>query len=140
MFIEAQAEAMTKIRSVDQVKAISEPRRREILRLVWDEELSAGQIAERFEVTFGAVSHHLMVLRDAGLVVVRKDGTKRYYRADRVGMGPLAAYLKSMWVGSLDALAALAEQVERNEQAERDKQAGPSAPGAPHEQLKESES
>jgi DNA-binding transcriptional ArsR family regulator len=107
---------MTKISSVDQVKAISEPRRRAILQLVWHEELSAGEIAERFDVTFGAVSQHLKVLREAGLVVVRKDGTKRYYRADRAGMGPLAAYLESMWGDSLDALAALAEQAEREEE------------------------
>ncbi|RAG84375.1 transcriptional regulator [Streptacidiphilus pinicola] len=100
---------------MDQVKAISEPRRREILRLIWDDELSAGQIADRFEVTFGAVSQHLKVLRDAGLVVVRKDGTKRYYVADRAGMGPLAAYLESMWLSSLDTLAALAEQAQRDE-------------------------
>jgi DNA-binding transcriptional ArsR family regulator len=112
-----QAVAVTKISGVDQVKAISEPRRRAILRLVWEQELSAGQIAERFDVTFGAVSQHLKVLRDAGLVVVRKDGTKRYYRADRAGMGPLAAYLESMWVGSLNALAALAEQAEQAQQA-----------------------
>jgi DNA-binding transcriptional ArsR family regulator len=108
-----QIEASAKIRPVDQVKAISEPRRRDILRLIWDDELSAGEVAERFDVTFGAVSQHLKVLRDAGLVVVRKDGTKRWYRADRAGMGPLADYLESMWADSLDALAALAEQVER---------------------------
>ncbi|WP_369251467.1 ArsR/SmtB family transcription factor [Streptomyces sp. R41] len=101
---------------MDQVKAISEPRRRAILQLVWHEELSAGEIAERFDVTFGAVSQHLKVLREAGLVVVRKDGTKRYYRADRAGMGPLAAYLESTWGDSLDALAALAEQAEREEE------------------------
>ncbi|WP_052439229.1 ArsR/SmtB family transcription factor [Streptacidiphilus jiangxiensis] len=105
---------------MDQVKAISEPRRRAILRLIWDDEMSAGQIADSFEVTFGAVSQHLKVLRDAGLVVVRKDGTKRYYRADRAGMGPLASYLESMWVSSLDTLAALAEEAQR-EEAQRDK-------------------
>jgi DNA-binding transcriptional ArsR family regulator len=117
---EVQVAVVAKIRKVDQVKVISEPRRREILRLIWDDELSAGQIADRFEVTFGAVSQHLKVLRDAGLVVVRKDGTKRYYQADRAGMGPLASYLESMWVSSLDTLAALAEQAER-EKAEREK-------------------
>ena len=95
------------------MQAIAEPRRRQILRLIWDDELAAGEIAARFDVSFGAISQHLKVLRDAGLVVVRKDGTKRYYQADRDGMGPLAAYLESMWSARLDALAALAEQAER---------------------------
>jgi DNA-binding transcriptional ArsR family regulator len=100
---------------MDAVQAIAEPRRRDILRLIWDEELAAGEIAASFEVSFGAVSQHLRVLRDAGLVVLRKDGTKRYYRADREGMGPLAAYLESMWSTRLDTLAELAEQAEREQ-------------------------
>ncbi len=104
---------------MDAVQAIAEPRRREILRLVWDTELSAGDIAERFEVTFGAVSQHLKVLREVGLVTLRQDGRKRYYRADREGMGPLAEYLQSMWTDKLDVLAELAEQTELADQAER---------------------
>jgi DNA-binding transcriptional ArsR family regulator len=97
---------------MDVTKAIAEPRRREILRLTWDRELSAGEIAACFEVTFGAVSQHLKVLRDAGLVTLRKDGTKRIYRADRKALGPLADYLQSMWAAKLDTLAQLAEQTE----------------------------
>jgi DNA-binding transcriptional ArsR family regulator len=104
---------------MDAVRVVAEPRRREILRLVWDEELSAGEIAERFDVTFGAVSQHLKVLRDARLVTLRQDGRKRYYRADREAMGPLAAYLQTMWATRLDALAELAEQAELAERAER---------------------
>lgn len=100
---------------MDAVGAVAEPRRREILRLVWDSELSAGEIAERFDVTFGAVSQHLKVLRDFGLVTLRQDGKKRFYRADREGMGPLADYLQSMWATKLDALAELAEAAERAE-------------------------
>ncbi|MGD1221468.1 ArsR/SmtB family transcription factor [Streptomyces krungchingensis] len=100
---------------MDAVQVIAEPRRREILRLVWEDELSAGEIAARFEVTFGAVSQHLKVLRDTGLVTLRKDGTKRFYRADREALGPLADYLQTMWGTKLDTLARLAEEVERNE-------------------------
>ncbi|MFB7217857.1 ArsR/SmtB family transcription factor [Streptomyces sp. NPDC002596] len=100
---------------MDAVQVIAEPRRREILRLIWDDELPAGDIAARFEVTFGAVSQHLKVLRDAGLVTLRKDGTKRFYRADREALGPLADYLQAMWGARLDALASLAEAAERNE-------------------------
>lgn len=106
---------MTKMRAMDAVKAVAEPRRREILRLVWDAELSAGEIAERFDVTFGAVSQHLKVLRDSGLVTLRQEGKKRFYRADRANMGPLADYLQSMWATKLDALAALAEAAEQAE-------------------------
>jgi DNA-binding transcriptional ArsR family regulator len=99
---------------VDALHAVAEPRRREILRLVWDDERSAGDVAAHFDVTFGAVSQHLAVLRKAGLVTVRKDGNRRLYRADRVALGPLAAWLESMWTSELDTLAALAEQVERD--------------------------
>lgn len=97
------------------MQVIAEPRRREILRLIWEDELSAGEIAARFEVTFGAVSQHLKVLRDTGLVTLRKDGTKRFYRADREALGPLAEYLQSMWSTKLDTLARLAEEAERSE-------------------------
>ena len=62
------------------LKAIAEPRRREILRLVRDDELTAGAIAAHFDVTRPAISQHLSVLRDAGLVVERRDGTRRWYR------------------------------------------------------------
>jgi DNA-binding transcriptional ArsR family regulator len=99
---------------VDALHAVAEPRRREILRLVWDAERSAGDVAAHFDVTFGAVSQHLAVLRKAGLVSVRKDGNRRLYRADRAALGPLAAWLESMGTSELDTLAELAEQVERD--------------------------
>jgi DNA-binding transcriptional ArsR family regulator len=103
---------------VDAVRVIAEPRRRRILQLIWDQELAAGDIAAQFDVSFGAVSQHLQVLRDAGLVLSRKEGTKRYYRANRDGMGPLADYLESMWSANLDALAVLAERAERETERE----------------------
>jgi DNA-binding transcriptional ArsR family regulator len=94
---------------VDAVKVIAEPRRREILRLCWRTERAAGELADAFDVTFGAVSQHLKVLRDAGLVTVRREGNRRLYRADRDALGPLAAYLEAQWAVQLDRLAALAE-------------------------------
>jgi len=94
---------------MDVVKVIAEPRRREILRLCWRAERSAGDLADAFDITFGAVSQHLKVLRDANLVSVRRDGTRRFYRANRDGLGPLAAYLEQMWTGQVDRLARLAE-------------------------------
>jgi DNA-binding transcriptional ArsR family regulator len=94
---------------VDALQVIGEPRRRAILRLVWDRERTAGDIASQFDVTFGAVSQHLAVLRDAGLVSVRRDGNQRYYRTDRQALGPLAQALEAMWSSSLDRLAAAVE-------------------------------
>ena len=97
---------------MDALQVIAEPRRREILRIVWDEEASAGEIAARFDVSFPAVSQHLAVLRRAGFVRVRRDGTRRLYMADRERLGDLAAVLQRMWATSLDELAALAEEAE----------------------------
>jgi DNA-binding transcriptional ArsR family regulator len=94
---------------VDAVRLVTEPRRREILRLVWDEERSAGEIARRFDVGFPAVSQPLRLLRDHGLVTVRRQGTSRYYRADRAALAPLAPLLEAMWAAHLDRLADLAE-------------------------------
>jgi len=93
--------------------ALSEPRRREILRLTWTEERSAGELHRAFgDVTFGAVSQHLRVLADAGLVACRRDGRHRYYRARRRELGPLRTWLEQMWARSLSDLAALAEAEE----------------------------
>jgi DNA-binding transcriptional ArsR family regulator len=94
---------------VNPVQVITEPRRSEILRIVWNEERSAGEIASRFGVTFGAVSQHLGVLRTAGFVRVRKDGNRRFYRADRENIGPLKAVLEVMWRSELDRLASAVE-------------------------------
>jgi DNA-binding transcriptional ArsR family regulator len=90
---------------MDALQVVSEPRRREILRLVWTDELSAGEIAARFDVTFGAVSQHLAILRDAGFVQLRRDGNRRLYRADQQRLGPLAQALEAMWTDTLDRLA-----------------------------------
>jgi DNA-binding transcriptional ArsR family regulator len=92
------------------LKAISNPRRREILRLVWDRELTAGQIAARFEVSWPAVSQNLNVLRRAGLLSERRDGARRLYRADRGALGPLEVVLRDMWEQDLDRLK---EAIER---------------------------
>lgn len=89
---------------MDALTVIAEPKRRDILRLVWSEPMTAGEIAGHFDVTFGAVSQHLGVLRDAGFVSVRKDGRRRYYATDHVGLGPLRDMLEAMWSDTLDRL------------------------------------
>ena len=90
---------------MDQLQIIAEPRRRQILALVWDQELAASEIAANFAVTFGAVSQHLGILRDAGFVTVRKDGNRRMYRADKDVLAPFRPVLEAMWADALDRLA-----------------------------------
>ena len=95
------------------LKAISNPRRREILRLVWDQERSSGDIASHFDVSWPSISQNLRVLEAAGLVRCRRQGTARYFRADRKRLGPLRSVLKQMWEADLDRLAILAESDKR---------------------------
>lgn len=95
------------------LRAIASPRRREILRLVWSQELSSGEIAAHFDVSWPAISQNLRVLEEAGLVRTERRGTTRLYRADRARLGPLKSVLTRMWEADLDRLAALAEEEER---------------------------
>ena len=96
------------------LKALAEPRRREILRLVWMDELPAAEIAARFDdVTRSAVSQHLGVLREAEMVIERRDGTRRLYRANQDEMVRLRRFLDEYWTGSLQRLQSLAESAER---------------------------
>lgn len=90
--------------------AIASPRRREILRLVWNEELQAGAIHEAMpDVTFGAVSLQLRALIDVGAVEVRSEGRNRFYRAHRQALKPVAEILENMWGDALSRLKVQAE-------------------------------
>ena len=91
------------------LKALAEPRRREILRLVAQDELAAGEIAAAFDVSRTAVSQHLTVLKDADLLAERRDGTRRLYRARPDGLAELRHYLDDMWASALDVARRLAE-------------------------------
>ena len=92
------------------IAAIASPRRREILRLVWTDELAAGQIAASMpDVTFGAVSLHLRALQDAGLLDVRQVHRHRYYRARPHALGPMRKWLEQMWDDALWRLKLQAE-------------------------------
>ena len=102
------------------MRAIAEPRRRAILRLVRDEERSAGEIASHFEVTRPAVSQHLSVLKEAGLVSERRNGTKRLYRARPEGLVDLKAFLDEFWGTRLEALKREAEREERKRHGKHD--------------------
>jgi len=94
------------------VHALGEPNRREILSLVRDHELAAGEIAARFEVTRPAISQHLTVLKEAGLLSERRDGTRRLYRARPEGLAELQSYLDAFWEDRLERLKAAAESEE----------------------------
>lgn len=96
--------------SIDALQVLAAPRRREILRLVWSEERSAGEIHRSLgDVTFGAVSQHLRTLADAGLVRVRRDGTFRLYSADPSGVAPFRRWLEQSWDDALYKLKLAAE-------------------------------
>jgi DNA-binding transcriptional ArsR family regulator len=93
--------------------AIAEPRRRDILNLVREVELPAGEIAARFpEVTPPAISQHLKVLAEAGLVSVRRQGTRRLYRARPEGLAEVRSFLEAFWEESLQRLKVAAEAEE----------------------------
>jgi len=101
------------------LKAIAEPRRRAILRLVRADELSSGEIAAQFEVTKPAISQHLGVLKEAGLVTERREGTRRLYRARQEGLHDLRTFLEDFWDDGLDRLREVAEHDQRRADARR---------------------
>ena len=99
------------------LRAIADPSRREILRLVRTEELAAGEIAAHFSVTRPAISQHLRVLMDAALIQERRDGTRRLYRAQPETLAELRTFLEDMWDDGLARLKHSAEREhERNAQ------------------------
>jgi DNA-binding transcriptional ArsR family regulator len=99
----------------DPLLALSSPRRREMLRLIWSDERAAGDIAKAFEISWPAVSQNLRVLKEAGLIKERRLGTSRLYRADRAALRPLESYLRRMWTRNIDRLRLLAEAEERRQ-------------------------
>jgi DNA-binding transcriptional ArsR family regulator len=95
------------------LRALADGRRREILRLVRSEELPAGEIAAHFAVTRPAISQHLRVLKEAGLVSERRDGTRRLYRARPDTVEELRRFLDEFWTDRLGRLRDVAEINER---------------------------
>ena len=102
------------------LQAISEPHRREILLLVRGRELAAGEIAARFDVTRPTISQHLTVLKNAGLVSERREGTRRLYSVRREGLAELHSFLDRFWDESLERLK---REVEHEERKGRDARA-----------------
>ncbi|GIH19773.1 transcriptional regulator [Rugosimonospora africana] len=91
------------------LRALAEPRRRTILRLVAHTEMSAGEIAAAFEISRTAVSQHLTVLKSVGLLTERREGTRRIYRARSQGLAGLREFLDEMWGDALDTARQLVE-------------------------------
>jgi DNA-binding transcriptional ArsR family regulator len=97
----------------ESLRAIADPTRRSILLLTLERELPAGEIAEHFDVTRPAISQHLRVLKDTGLVTERREGTFRFYRASPAGLAELRTSLDWLLDDGLARLKALAETEER---------------------------
>jgi DNA-binding transcriptional ArsR family regulator len=99
---------------VEPLQIIAAPRRLRILELVWDRELSAGEIAAQFEVSWPAISQHLRVLKEAGFVVERRQGTSRIYRTDQAALGCLRSVVEDHWRRGLGRVKDLAEAEQRD--------------------------
>jgi DNA-binding transcriptional ArsR family regulator len=95
------------------LRALAEPQRRRILSLVRDSELPAGEIAEHFDITPQAVSQHLRVLRDAGLLQERREGTRRLYAIRPEAIESVRTFLDQLWPSSLNRLKATVENDRR---------------------------
>jgi DNA-binding transcriptional ArsR family regulator len=92
------------------LRAIADPRRREIIELVRFDERSVGEIAAHFDVSRPAISQHLAVLRDAGMVVERRQGNRRLYRARPEALADVRAYVEEFWQDHLANLKVAAEE------------------------------
>jgi DNA-binding transcriptional ArsR family regulator len=92
------------------MRALAEPQRRRIVQLVRDGERPAGEIAEQFDITPQAVSQHLRVLKDAGVLSERREGTRRLYALRPEAVASLRAFVDELWPTSLDALKQTVER------------------------------
>ncbi len=97
----------------DVIKALAEPRRQDILKLLGGRELPSGEIASHFSVSRPAVSQHLQVLKSAGLVTERRAGTRHFYQTRPEGLAELKAFLEQFWDDALVRLAEVAEEEQR---------------------------
>jgi DNA-binding transcriptional ArsR family regulator len=94
----------------DVFQVLAEPRRRDLLALLARDERTAGDIGRHFDVTRQAVSQHLRILLEAGLIRERREGTRRWYSARPEGLAEVRAYVDAMWPSALDDLKAAAER------------------------------
>ena len=102
----------------DLVAAVAEPNRRRLLQLLGHGEQTVTALAGNFTVSRSAISQHLGVLAEAGLVASRRDGRFQYYRLEPAGMAALRAELDSFWTHELDKLASDALTIRHASRAE----------------------
>jgi DNA-binding transcriptional ArsR family regulator len=95
------------------LRALADGTRRQILALVWRDERTAGEIASAFAMTRPAISQHLTVLRESELLLVRREGVRRFYRANRKAVARVRAELGAFWDDRLAQLRDAAEAAER---------------------------
>jgi len=100
---------------MDPLQIVTEPRRREILQVLGRDELAAGDIAARVDVSFSAVSQHLARLLEVGVVEVRRDGRSRLYRTNQQRLAEVTSALQGMWTDDIERLARIAELAERHQ-------------------------
>jgi DNA-binding transcriptional ArsR family regulator len=105
------------MRRMEIFEAIAQPKRREILRLLSAGELSAGEVAARFDVTQPAISQHLSALKQTGLVAERREGTRRFYSVRPEGLADVHSFLAELLPAGLERLKRAAEQEERRADA-----------------------
>jgi DNA-binding transcriptional ArsR family regulator len=99
--------------------ALGDPSRRQLLELLRCGERTVGELTGAVPVSQSAVSQHLKVLRDAGLVAARAEGTRRLYRVELDGLGVLRAYVDRFWDDVLDAFVAFADPSEEEPHVDR---------------------
>ena len=100
------------------LNALVEPRRREILKLIHGHELTSSAIAAHFDISASAVSQHLKVLAESGLVTVRRERSWRYYRLRKEGLADVKAFIDQFWDDALLLLKEAAEEEERRRQSD----------------------
>lgn len=112
---------MTPDASDEALRAIAHPGRRAMLRLVWDVERPATELANAAGMSKSAASQHLKLLRDAGLMTVRVDANRRLYRADLERLSEIASFLDEFWAAPLQRLRATAETIAAQQAKPRSK-------------------
>jgi DNA-binding transcriptional ArsR family regulator len=101
---------------LDRIGALGDPTRRAVFELVAERAQPVGEIAAQLPVTRPAVSQHLKVLKEAGLVIDRPAGTRRIYEVDPAGLAELRSYFERFWNKTLDAFK---DAVERRDEEKR---------------------
>ena len=96
------------------IKALAEPNRVEILRITRDQPLSVGDIAAHFEISLQAVSQHLQVLKEAGLVSEQRDGARRLYAVEPDGLEAVRQFVEDLWPARISRRKRLAQTKARN--------------------------